>query len=107
MSDRREFTVYVAPRNDDSPQYCIVLSGLDNSRSGDIGYFYSFVGTRETVNVVSQHEKITREKALEIAARYVAGKAHITRIEFPETDLKLQRIIRLERKRKNKRFGYR
>lgn len=104
MSDRGEYTIYVL-RPEHSGGLCgIVLPCLDYSERGRVGYFYSFVGKEQTVNVVSQHEKITREKALEIAARYVSGQSYITRVEFPQPNEDLKRIIQQENRRKYK--GY-
>lgn len=102
MSDRGEYTIYVL-RPEHSGGLCgIVLPCLDNSERGRVGYFHSFVGKAQTVNVVSQHEKISREKALEIAARYVAGKSYITRIEFPQPNEDLKRILQHEQRRKQR-----
>lgn len=104
-NNREEFTIYVF-----KPEYTgglcgIVLHGLDFSKRGIVGHFYSFVGKKQTVNVVSEHEVISREKALEIAARYVSGQGHITRIEFPQPDEDLKRIIQQENRRKNRRYA--
>lgn len=102
MSDRGEYTIYVL-RPEHSGGLCgIVLPCLDFSERGKFGYFYSFVGKAQTVNVVSQHEKITREKALEIAARYVSGKSYITHVEFPQPNEDLKRILQQEQRRKHR-----
>lgn len=105
MSDRGEFTIYVFRPEQTGGLCAIVLHGLDFSKRGIVGHFYSFVGKAQTVNVVSEHEKITREKALEIAARYVAGKGYITRIEFPQPNEDLKRIIQQQNRRKNRRYA--
>lgn len=107
MTDRQEFTIYVFRPELTGGLCAIVLHGLDNSRRGRVGYFFSFVGKAQTVNVVSENEKISREKALEIAARYVAGQGYITRVEFPQPDARIKDIIIAENRRKDKRYGLR
>jgi len=105
MSSREEFTIYVFRPDQDSGVCGIVLPYLDFNRSNRVGYFHSFVGKTATINVVAEDEEITRERALEIAARYVTRQCHITRMEFPPTDTNLKRIIQRENERKNRRFA--
>jgi len=105
VSNREECTIYVFEPEPDSDTYGIVLPFLDFSRSHCSGAFHSFVGKTATINVVSENGEITREQALQIAARYVTRQCHITRVELPPTEPELKRIIQYENRRKNKFYA--
>lgn len=99
---RQECTIYIVPSEVGSEPLLYALPVIDKAKYPDNYRVFKFFGETATVIVVSQVATVTREKALEVAARYITRKFKIITFEFPQPSVELRAIIQQENRKKRR-----